>query len=210
MKIVAIIGIAIVFAMLAAPVSAGTLALTSPHGMDSMKIDEGQAKQLQVGVHNEGTAQISVKMSAEGTIAPHITFSHQEFDLEAGDSKSVTISIEPLQEGVYGGTITATQMVSGSSDGGTAMHAGISLSAPIQVTAGEPSSEENNENIPPDDNSPQNDNGIPDDGGEIPPSGSSSLSPLGIVAAVLVGIACVVVLVVPRIRRKQEVEEHVD
>lgn len=215
MKASVIISAAIFLAILAVPVSASELALTSPHGMSNLKIEKGCPYTFEVGVHNEGANQMHIKMSAEGSISSYTTFLPVEFDIDTDRSERVTVSVAPLPEGIYDGVISATQMIPDSTGEGASMHTGISLSAPIKITAGEPSIPGENENVPPDDDQPEENENIPPDD-ETPEendntpadnddfSSTSGPDPLMIAAVAMVGIACVVVFIVPWLGRRRE------
>lgn len=226
MKRIAIISAIVLLAMATVPpVSAGELGLSYPYEMSDMRIGEGIQYTIEVGVHNRGNELMHIEMSAEGPIADYITFSPTEFDIDIEGSKRVTVSIAPLPEGIYGGLVSATQMISDSSGEGAVIHTGLSIGAPINVTAGDPPTEDD-ENVPPDDNLPEDDENIPpddetpeendnvptdnvnNDNNPIPDdtdfSSTGGPDPLMIAAVAMVGIACVVVFIVPWLGKRRE------
>ncbi len=153
------------------PVTSSSLALTSPHGMDDIEIDQGVSYSLEVGIHNEGENQVHIMMSADGSISQYLSFSLSEFDLAGKESKRVTVNISPPPLGTFEGLITATQTVTVE---GAGMHTGVSLSAPIKVNVVEPASPpDDNDDLPP----AENDNIPPDENDDIPPADDNDLPP---------------------------------
>lgn len=179
------------------------IAIASPP-LENLVVTPGQEFSVNIRVYNNGDGVFVAHLEATEDLP--VTFAKNDFELTAGTSSQVKTTFgipDGWQLGeIHNGDISVKALLpEGTSGSSTSAQILGSLSKHVSLKVGDepdvPAEPQDNDNLPPEDDDTE------DEGDETPPVGSGNLNPLEIAAAVMVGIACVVVIIIPLLKKKR-------